>query len=132
MEEILIHFCVPQDCYLLLFKSTHSLFGKDVLTASACHKLNVFEPSVILIVSTAGPPNAKSKMYSVIEENTLGSKIVTVPRQYWSETAGLDYIQSLVFKEDVEAIKVAIGGNYYATCCFSAVGNAHSLPVLEV
>lgn len=91
-----------------------------------CHKLEVFEPSEILIVSTAGPPNQKSKMYSIIEENILGSKIVTVPRQYWSETAGLDYIQSLAFKEDVEAIKVAIGGNYYATCCFSAVGNCVS------
>lgn len=87
-----------------------------------CHKLEVFEPSEILIVSTAGPPNQKSKMYSIIEENILGSKIITVHRQYWSETAGLDYIQSLAFKEDVEAIKVAIGGNYYATCCFSAVG----------
>ncbi|KAM3079287.1 MutS protein msh4 [Clarireedia jacksonii] len=84
------------------------------------HKLQVFEPTQILIVSTAGPPNPKSNMYRIVEEYILGAKIVTVDRRYWSETAGLDYIQQLAFKEDVEAIKVAIGGNYFSTCCFSA------------
>ncbi|PQE12693.1 dna mismatch repair msh4 protein [Rutstroemia sp. NJR-2017a BBW] len=84
------------------------------------HKLQVFEPTQILIVSTAGPPNPKSNMYRIVEEYMLGAKIVTVDRRYWSETAGLDYIQQLAFKEDLEAIKVAIGGNYFSTCCFSA------------
>ncbi|PQE03983.1 dna mismatch repair msh4 protein [Rutstroemia sp. NJR-2017a BVV2] len=84
------------------------------------HKLQVFEPTQILIVSTAGPPNPKSNMYRIVEEYILGARIVTVDRRYWSETAGLDYIQQLAFKEDLEAIKVAIGGNYFSTCCFSA------------
>jgi DNA mismatch repair protein MSH4 len=60
-------------------------------------------------------------MYQVIEENILGARIITVDRRYWSEAAGLEYIQQLAFGEDVEAIKVAIGGNYFATCCFAAV-----------
>ena len=90
--------------------------------ARTLNKLQVFDPSEILIVSTSGPPNPKSKMYLVIEENILGARIVTVDRKYWSESAGLDYIQQLAFLEDVEAIKSAIGGNYFATCCFSAVG----------
>ena len=60
-------------------------------------------------------------MYSVVEENILGSRIVTVDRKYWSESAGLDYIQDLAFAEDIGAIKVAIGGSYFATCCFAAV-----------
>ena len=90
--------------------------------ARMLNKLLVFDPSEILIVSTSGPPNPKSKMYQVIEENILGARIITVDRRYWSETAGLEYIQQLAFLEDVEAIKVAIGGNYFATCCFSAVG----------
>jgi DNA mismatch repair protein MSH4 len=86
------------------------------------HKLQVFEPTEILIVSTAAPPNAKSKMYQVVEENILGARIITVDRRYWSEAAGLEYIQQLAFVEDVEAIKIAIGGNYFATCCLAAVG----------
>jgi DNA mismatch repair protein MSH4 len=62
-------------------------------------------------------------MFHIFEENILGAKLVTVDRKYWSETAGLEYIQQLAFVEDVEAIKVAIGGNYFATCCFAAVGS---------
>jgi DNA mismatch repair protein MSH4 len=88
------------------------------------NKLHVFDPSEILIVSTSGPPNPKSKMFQVVEENILGARILTVDRKYWSENAGLDYIQQLAFLEDVEAIKVAIGGNYFATCCFAAVGHS--------
>ncbi|PBP17310.1 DNA mismatch repair protein Msh4 [Diplocarpon rosae] len=89
--------------------------------ARTINKLHVFDPTDILIVSTSGPPNPKSKMYSVVEENTMGSKIISVDRKYWSESAGLEYIHHLAFAEDVEAIKVAIGGNYFATCCFAAV-----------
>ncbi|KAF7877597.1 hypothetical protein EAF04_001269 [Stromatinia cepivora] len=84
------------------------------------HKLQVFEPTQILIVSTSGPPNPKSKMYQIVEENILGARIITVDRRYWSETSGIEYIQQLAFKEDLEAIKVAIGGNYFSVCCFCA------------
>jgi DNA mismatch repair protein MSH4 len=90
--------------------------------ARTLNKLQVFDPSEILIVSTSGPPHPKTKMLLVIEENILGARIIPVDRKYWSETVGLEYIQQLAFLEDVEAIKVAIGGNYFATCCFSAVG----------
>ncbi|KFY91214.1 hypothetical protein V498_05568 [Pseudogymnoascus sp. VKM F-4517 (FW-2822)] len=83
-------------------------------------KLQVFEPTEILLVSTSGPPNPKSKMYSLIEEGVIGSRIVCVDRRYWSEPAGMDFIQQLAFPEDVEAIKVATGGNFYATCCLAA------------
>jgi DNA mismatch repair protein MSH4 len=89
--------------------------------AKTLNKLQVFEPTEILIVSTCGPPNPKSKMYNVIEENILGVRIITVDRRYWSEAAGLEYIRQLAFREDVEAIEVAIGGNYFAACCFAAV-----------
>lgn len=88
----------------------------------ACHKIQVFEPTEILIVSTSAPPNQKSKIYNVLEEEIPGSRIIALDRKYWSETAGLEYIQQLAFIEDVEAIKVAIGGNYFATCCLAAVG----------
>ncbi|KUI66798.1 hypothetical protein VM1G_02290 [Cytospora mali] len=84
------------------------------------HKLAVFEPSRILIVATACPPNPKSSLYATIEEELPGVPIVPLNRAYWSETAGLEFIQALAFREDVEAIKVAIEGNFYATCSFSA------------
>lgn len=97
------------------------------------HKLTVFEPSRILIVSTACPPNPKSSLCSTIEEELPGIPIIPLNRKYWSETAGLEFIQTLAFREDVEAIKVAIEGNFYATCSFSAVsflghhaGTAHA------
>jgi DNA mismatch repair protein MSH4 len=85
------------------------------------NKLQIFDPTEILIISTAGPPNPKSKMYQVIEENIPGARIITIDRKYWSEPAGLEYIDQFAFSEDVQAIKVAIGGNYFATCCFAAV-----------
>lgn len=90
--------------------------------ARTLNKLQVFEPTEILVVSTTGPPNPKSKMFQIVEENIPGARITSVDRRHWSETAGLEYIQQLAFVEDVEAIKVAIGGNYFATCCFAAVG----------
>lgn len=86
------------------------------------NKLQVFEPTEILIISTNAPPNQKSKMYQVIEENIPGVKIHPVDRKYWSEVAGLEYISQLAFEEDVETVKISIGGNYFATCCFAAVG----------
>lgn len=88
--------------------------------ARTLNKMQVFEPTLILIIASCGPPNP-SKMYLVIEENIIGSKIVTVDRKYWVEFAGLEFIQQLAFVEDVEALKVAVEGNFFATCCFAAV-----------
>lgn len=103
--------------------------GKAVLSqicdnqsyVNTMHKLTVFEPSRLLIVSTACPPNPQSSLYATISEELPTAQIVPLDRKYWSETAGLEYIQTLAFKADVEAIKVAIHGNFYATCALSAV-----------
>jgi DNA mismatch repair protein MSH4 len=90
------------------------------------HKLKVYGPSEILIVSTAASP--KSKLFSIIEENlnNIPSKLALLDRRYWAESTGLEYIQSLAFKEDVEAIKISVAGNYYAVCCIAAVSGLHS------
>ncbi|KAF1832898.1 hypothetical protein BDW02DRAFT_624773 [Decorospora gaudefroyi] len=84
------------------------------------HKLKVYGPSEILIVSTAASP--KAKLFSIIEENLadIGSKLTLLDRRYWAESTGYEYIQSLAFKEDVEAIKISVTGNYYAVCCIAA------------
>ncbi|KAI6819431.1 hypothetical protein KC332_g9419 [Hortaea werneckii] len=85
------------------------------------HKLMVYAPSIILIVSTASNP--KSKLFSIVEDALLemNSNIVLLDRRYWAETTGLEYIQQLAFREDVETIKTAVNGNYYSVCCFAAV-----------
>lgn len=85
------------------------------------HKLEVFGPSEILIVSTAASP--KSKLFSILEENIddIDSKLTLLDRRYWAESTGYEYIKSLAFKEDVEAINISVAGNYYAVCCLAAV-----------
>ncbi|KAI4187077.1 MAG: hypothetical protein L6R41_003061 [Letrouitia leprolyta] len=87
------------------------------------HKLQVYQPTELLLMTTAAQP--KSKLYAIIELNAPidipDLRITVIDRKYWSETAGLEYIQRLAFKQDVEAIKVSVGGNFYATCCIAAV-----------
>ncbi|KAI8952097.1 muts domain V [Xylaria longipes] len=84
------------------------------------HKIQMYEPSTILMVNTALPPNPKSNLVSIIEAELPGTTIEPLDRKYWSEHAGLEFIQSLAFRDDLEAIKVAIGGNFYAVCSFAA------------
>jgi DNA mismatch repair protein MSH4 len=81
----------------------------------------VHGPSEILIVTTASSP--KSKLFSIVEENleAMESKLTLIDRRYWAEVSGLQYIQDLAFAEDVEALKIAVTGNYYAVCCIAAV-----------
>jgi DNA mismatch repair protein MSH4 len=85
------------------------------------HKLQVYGPTEILVTATAASP--QSKLYSIIAESAeeLGSKIQLVDRRYWSENAGMSYIQDLAFTDDVEAIKLSVTGSFYAVCCMAAV-----------
>ena len=85
------------------------------------HKLNVFDPTEILIPAAAIAPT-KSKLYQLLETSLNCSPLVTpLGRRYWDEIKGVEYIQHLAFMEDVEAITVSIGGNFFATCCLAAV-----------
>lgn len=85
------------------------------------HKLRVYGPSEILIMATAASP--KSKLFSIVEENleAMDSRITLLDRKYWAESAGFDYIKTLALDDDVEAIKLAVSGCYYAVCCIAAV-----------
>lgn len=93
------------------------------------HQITVYDPSRILLVSTTFPPNPTSTLYNMILETFPGTPIVSLDRKYWSEQAGLEYLQTLAFRDDVEAIKVAIEGNFYATCALSAV--CHTLSYIN-
>ncbi len=87
-----------------------------------CHKLKVFNPSEILYMSTA----ANTKLLSIIRENLEVDRhdiaMQSIDRRYWSETSGHEYVQQLAFPDDLESLKVSMGGNYFAVCCFAAVG----------
>jgi DNA mismatch repair protein MSH4 len=92
------------------------------------HKMSVFDPSQILVMNTALRP--KSKLVAITEESLPRADLVGLDRKYWAENAGLEYIQQLAFLEDIEAIKVAVGGSYFAICCLAAVGGIFSPELL--
>ncbi|EME80300.1 uncharacterized protein MYCFIDRAFT_189891 [Pseudocercospora fijiensis CIRAD86] len=97
-----------------------SQFHDSQTYVKTIHKLMVFNPSNVLVISTSATP--KSKLFSIIEEHmsNLECNITLLDRKYWAESTGLDYIQQLGFSEDVESIKTAVEGNYYSVCCFAA------------
>lgn len=74
-------------------------------------------------MNTAAQPG--SQLYSAVENHQPRllphARIIAIDRKYWSETSGQEFIQTLAFTQDVEAIKVSLGGSFYATCCFAAV-----------
>jgi DNA mismatch repair protein MSH4 len=87
------------------------------------HKLHMLEPSEIIVSNTA-TGFSKSKLLQVLEKNLdFVCSITAVPRGYWEEGRGNQCIEQLAFKDDVEAIKVSAGGNYFAICCLAAVNN---------
>jgi DNA mismatch repair protein MSH4 len=90
--------------------------------ARTCHKIRVFNPSEIIYTKTA----ANSKLLSIIRENLEVDKfdivMTEIDRRYWSDSTGHEYVQQLAFPDDLESLKVTIGGNYFAACCFAAVG----------
>jgi DNA mismatch repair protein MSH4 len=90
--------------------------------ARTCHKIKVFWPSEIIYMKTA----VDSKLLSIIRETLEVDKydilMMDIDRQYWSDSIGHEYVQQLAFPDDLESLKVAIGGNYFAACCFAAVG----------
>ena len=88
------------------------------------HKVSVFAPSAILFPSTAIQP-AKSKLCAFVETNFPEWPVTAIDRKYFGENVGVEYIRQLAFKEDIEALKVSLEGNYFAVCCLAAV----SLPM---
>ena len=85
------------------------------------HKLQMHEPSRIIMLATSCPPYPPSTLYSLIEEHVPQSPLVPMDRKSWSEASGLELLQNLASKEDAESIKVAIEGNFYITCSLAAV-----------
>lgn len=85
------------------------------------HKIQMMSPSQIVFMSTVCPPNPPSTLYSLVTDLIDDVPVNSFHRSAWSEIAGLDYLQQLAFESDVEPIKVAIQGKFYATTSFAAV-----------
>lgn len=85
------------------------------------HKLTVFGPTEIIFASTA----QGSKLHEIIDENIRlhdqDVLVTPVDRKYWNEASGFEFVINLALPDDVESLKVSMGGNYYATSCFAAV-----------
>ncbi|RVD81059.1 uncharacterized protein DFL_008937 [Arthrobotrys flagrans] len=84
------------------------------------HKLAVFDPLEILIPETTLPPRT-SKLPGIIQENLPGVRLTTLPRKYYNEKIGMDYISRLSFKSEAETVQVAISGKFYAISAAAAV-----------
>ncbi|KAG2411964.1 hypothetical protein HFD88_009520 [Aspergillus terreus] len=80
-------------------------------------KIAVFEPTEILFMSTV----KDSKLFYIIQENFKDTTLTFADRRFWSEKSGHEYVDRLAFPEDIESIKVTLGGNYFAACCFAAI-----------
>jgi DNA mismatch repair protein MSH4 len=100
--------------------------------ARTCHKIKVFSPSEIIFMSTA----KESKLLSIIQENVEVERndilMTSIDRRYWAETTGHEYLQQLAFPDDIESLKISIGGNYFAACCFAAVGRSEEARLLSL
>ncbi|KIW01326.1 uncharacterized protein PV09_07101 [Verruconis gallopava] len=86
--------------------------------ARTLNKLRVYSPSQILVPSTATSP--PSKLYCILEDNQdrINANLIAVDRRHYAEATGLEAIRQLAFSEDIESIKIAIGGNYFAALKF--------------
>lgn len=80
-------------------------------------KIGVFEPSEILFMNTA----KESKLRYIIQENLPDPIFTFLDRRWWSEKTGHEYVERMAFPEEVDSLKVTLGGNYFAACCFAAV-----------
>jgi DNA mismatch repair protein MSH4 len=86
------------------------------------HKIQMMSPNRIVCMATTCPPYRPSTLYSLIKEHVSESQIDAFDRSSWSEIDGLDYIQDLALEGDVEPLKVALNGKYYAITALAAVG----------
>lgn len=94
--------------------------------ARTINKIQMRLPSRILFTTTACPPSAPSTLYNLVEEHVADAQIVPLDRSAWSETEGIEYINNLALKEDVDPLKVSTNGKFYAIGSFAAVSDSET------
>ena len=75
------------------------------------------------MVSTACPPSEPSALWKHVNYHFPGTSIQPLGRRYWSEKSGMEYIDGLCASDELDSVKVAIQGTFYATSSFAAVSS---------
>ena len=86
------------------------------------HKLTVLDPTTVIVPEPSF--SGKSKLMLVLQAN-LGADVTikSAPRRIWDETTGVECIHQFAFEDEIEAVKVASHGSFFAICCLAAVGD---------
>ncbi|KAF4983970.1 hypothetical protein FDECE_17185 [Fusarium decemcellulare] len=84
------------------------------------HKLQMASPSRVIFMPAACPPNKPSALYSLVQDLVPEARTDTLDRSAWSEVDGLEHIKNLAFKEDINPLKVAAQGKFYAISSLAA------------
>ncbi|KAG0369469.1 MutS protein msh4 [Gamsiella multidivaricata] len=83
-------------------------------------KLNLYEPSEILVPNTAMDP-VNSKLVNIIKENIPSSIIIPVARRLFNDSVGLQYINKYIIKEDSASLLLDIPTKYFCLAATAAV-----------
>lgn len=59
-------------------------------------------------------------LLSITEHYISGAVITSVPRKYFNEQMGHDYIQQLAFPDEIASIKIAVSAKFYAISAAAA------------
>lgn len=54
----------------------------------------------------------KSKLCRIVEENLPGASIVAGPRKFFREELGIDYINQVLHRENIQLMKAYVRGRY--------------------
>ncbi|KAF9359640.1 MutS protein msh4 [Mortierella sp. NVP85] len=83
-------------------------------------KLNLYEPSEILVPTTAVEP-VNSKLVRIIKESVPSSTITPVARRFFNDSTGLQYIQKYIIKEGSASLLLGIPTKYFCLAATAAV-----------
>ncbi|KAG0303178.1 MutS protein msh4, partial [Dissophora globulifera] len=83
-------------------------------------KLNLYEPSEILVPTTAVDP-VNSKLVKIIRESVPPSTITPIARRYFNDAAGLQYIKKYIIREGSASLLLGIPTKYFCLAATAAV-----------
>ncbi|CAI2181420.1 860_t:CDS:10 [Funneliformis geosporum] len=93
------------------------------------HKLNLFDPTEIVLSQTAFEPS-KSKLCKVLEDNVPMASIVSIGRKYFNDAIGLNYIKQYGLDDDSASLILGITSKFYCLAATAAIFKILSLLVI--
>lgn len=84
-------------------------------------KLYTWSPSIVLFPSTL----AESKMMMFLNaEMPQNVELRNIDKRYFNENDGSGHLQQMALGDEIEPLKVAVEGKFYALCAFSGVSTS--------